>query len=90
MLEASSFVRKNLSWFIVNSLISKEASRRLDNEIDNLIKEVSEFAGSIVRGFNLPAHSLISPIYRGYQDYYSVDKTDGEFRILRGPIVAKF
>lgn len=78
ILEASIYVKENLSFFIINEFINKKAAFLLEKQISNVIKEISLHADDIIAGFNLPKSCLVAPIYTGYQKYYSVDKTGGE------------
>lgn len=78
LLEAALFIKKKMDWFLVNDYISKEASIDLNENINILIKEVSTHSFDICQGYGIPEHCLWSPIYTGYQEYYSVEKTGGE------------
>ena len=80
LLELLYFTNKNLGWFIVNDVINKEAAKKIDSQLSQLVKEVAGKADCILKGFNLPKNVLIAPIYTGYKEYYSVDITNGEFR----------
>lgn len=88
LLYAAMIVRKNSSWFLMNDLISKEASHKLEKQINNLIKAVSKYSMEICESFGIPKHSIYAPIYTGYEEYYKVDITDGEHHDI--PLRPKF
>lgn len=78
LIEGLIYFKNHLAWYLLESLVSKEDSLKLDATINQLIKDVSIYAEDITSGFNIPKFSLIAPIYTGYEKYYSVDKTGGE------------
>jgi len=85
LLEAALFVKKKMDWFLLHDYVSKEAANDLNVQVNNLIKEISKFSFEICQGFNVPEHVVFAPIYTGYQEYYKVDKTDGEHHDLPRP-----
>lgn len=84
-LDALTYIKENLHWYILNDYLNKKACLNLDDIINELVKKVAKFAEEICSGFNIPRSSLNVPIYSGYQKYYSVDKTDGEHYSVKFP-----
>lgn len=78
LLEASAYIKLHLDWFLINGYISHIIGSSLEKYFNDKIKLLSYYAEDICFGFNIPKDSLIAPIYTGYQEYYSVDKTNGE------------
>ncbi len=77
-LTAARYVNSHMDWFVMHDVIGKEAGKALSLEIDGLIKEIGKYSLEICEGFGIPKHMIHAPIYNGYQNYYKVDKTDGE------------
>jgi hypothetical protein len=82
-LVAAEFVKKHLDWFIINSLIQKDAAFKLSDQINNLIADLGKHSLDICESFGIPHHLIYAPIYTGYKEYYKVDKTQGEHYNLR-------
>jgi hypothetical protein len=78
LLYSALIVKKNLSWYLMNNFISREAGSKLEGQINELIKAVANHASDLCEGFGIPKHSIYAPIYTGYEDYYKVDITNGE------------
>jgi hypothetical protein len=78
LIEAASFIKNNLDWYLMNDFISNEAAQNLPNSLNEVIAEVGKYALQICEAFNIPKHMIYAPIYTGYREYYLVDKTDGE------------
>jgi hypothetical protein len=62
----------------LNEVTNKEAANHLQYQIRDLIKSIGKYSLKICEGFGVPSHLIYAPIYTGYQEYYKVDKTDGE------------
>lgn len=77
-LYAALIVKKNLSWYLLNDLISQVAAKKLPQQINDLIKQVGKHSMEICEGFGIPEHTVHAPIYTGYEKYYQVDQTNGE------------
>jgi acyl-CoA oxidase len=78
LLYASTIVRKNLSWYLINDNISNQAAVNLLKDINRLIAELGKISLDICEGFGLPKDLVIAPMYTGYQKYYNSDITEGE------------
>lgn len=63
---------------MIHKLISNEAAAKFAEQYNNLIKKVGKLALKICEGFGIPDHLVKAPIYTGYQEYYTVDATNGE------------
>lgn len=83
ILEAAVYINNNLGSYLMHGYVSNIAATKLTTQINNTIKEIALHAEDICKGFNVPKGSLISPIYTGYEKYYSVDKTNGEHYYLK-------
>lgn len=77
-MHAALVVNRNLAWFLMNNLISSDASLKLETQINHLIKIISTYSLDLCEGFGIPKHSVHAPIYTGYEEYYKVDYTNGE------------
>jgi acyl-CoA oxidase len=77
-LYAATIVRKNLSWYLINDYISKEAANKLLTDINKLIANLGKISLDICEGFGLPKDLVSAPMYTGYQEYYKSDITGGE------------
>jgi hypothetical protein len=78
LIEAASFIKKHLDWYLMNNFISPEAANNLSSSLNDEIKEVGAHSLEICEAFNIPKHIIYAPIYTGYRQYYIVDKTNGE------------
>lgn len=78
LLTAATIVKKNLSWYLMNKLISMEAGSKLPAQINNLIKEIGSSSLELCESFGIPGHVILAPIYNGYKEYYKADITNGE------------
>ncbi len=78
LLFAAQVVRKHLAWYLINNHISKDAAVKLDSQINEIIRSLGNHSLEICQGFGIPEYMVHAPIYTGYQDYYTVDKTGGE------------
>ena len=83
MIEAASYVKKNLDWFILNNSISNEAALNLAEQINVKIKDIAINSLKICEAFNIPKHIIYAPIYTGYKEYYDIDTTNGEHYNLK-------
>lgn len=86
MLVASTIIKKYLSFYLINDIISKSAANSFKDEYNNLIKEVFKFSDEIVAGFGVPEELIIAPIANDYKKYYQIDSSDGEFDFMKGKI----
>lgn len=71
-------VEKQLSFFLINKLISIEAAKSLKGEINQKIRELGANLMDLVKGFGVPEHMVHAPIFTGYQKYYQSEISDGE------------
>lgn len=85
-LFAATHVKKYLSFFLLNDLISKESATTFNQEYNDLIKDIKLFSDEIIDGFGVPKDLIIAPIANDYGKYYEIDKTDGEFIIQKDNI----
>jgi hypothetical protein len=85
-LFAASHIKKYLSFYLVNDLISKEFSLNFNEEYCSLIKKGNYFSEEIIEGFGVPKNLVVAPIANDYTKYYESDKTDGEFSLQKDNI----
>jgi hypothetical protein len=78
LLFAAIYVKKNLSWFLLNDGISANAAKKLPEQVNHLIKAIAKHSMEICEGFGIPKHTVHAPIYTGYEKYYKSDITGGE------------
>jgi hypothetical protein len=78
LLYSALIVKRNLSWYLINDLVSNSAAKNLPSQINSIIKDLGNYSMEICEGFGIPEHVVKAPIYTGYEKYYQVEQTNGE------------
>lgn len=67
MLHSINLVRKNVSWYLINEVISSEAAVELDQVHDAAVKALVPHLNTCVEALGIPnVKQLHSPIARDY------------------------
>ena len=77
-----SCIEKDLSWYLINDLITTEQAAELLNESKRLCRELGPESMDLVSGFGIPAHVLSAPIAQDWIEFNQHDN-QGEIDALR-------
>lgn len=67
-----------MDWYLLKGYVAHEVAKHFDTQINDLIKSIGTHSLEICESFGIPKHVVYAPIYTGYKEYYSGEKTGGE------------
>jgi len=69
VLFAAEVINRDLSFFLVNGVVSNKAAQNLGIQRNKLIKDIASEVDGILDCLNIPKHALYAPIAADYVLY---------------------
>jgi acyl-CoA oxidase len=81
-LYAMCSIEQDLSWYLMQGILSREAAVSVATLRSKLVTKVSSISAALIESFDIPNEMLFAPIAKDWVEYNSVDN-QGEISASR-------